>query len=42
MPVFHLHKDDARAVTLYLRSLPGKKGDREKEDGGKGADREER
>jgi len=29
MPVFHLHKDDARAVTLYLRSLPGKKGSRE-------------
>ena len=26
MPVFHLQKDDARAVTLYLRSLPGKKG----------------
>jgi hypothetical protein len=26
MPVFHLHEDDARAVTLYLRSLPGAKG----------------
>ena len=26
MPVFHLQRDDARAVTLYLRSLPGKKG----------------
>ena len=26
MPVFHLDPDDAHAVTLYLRSLPGKKG----------------
>jgi len=26
MPVFRLHKRDARAVTLYLKSLPGKKG----------------
>jgi mono/diheme cytochrome c family protein len=24
MPVFHLHDDDAQAVALYLRSLPGK------------------
>jgi len=26
MPIFRLKKEDARAVTLYLRSLPGKKG----------------
>jgi mono/diheme cytochrome c family protein len=26
MPVFRLHEKDARAVTLYLKSLPGKKG----------------
>jgi mono/diheme cytochrome c family protein len=26
MPVFRLHKRDARAVTLYLKSLPGKEG----------------
>jgi len=26
MPVFRLHGSDARAVTLYLKSLPGKKG----------------
>ena len=26
MPVFHLRPEDARAVTLYLRALPGKKG----------------
>jgi len=26
MPVFRLHERDARAVTLYLKSLPGKKG----------------
>lgn len=26
MPVFRLHEEDARAVTAYLRSLPGKKG----------------
>jgi mono/diheme cytochrome c family protein len=26
MPVFHLRPEDARAVTAYLRSLPGKKG----------------
>ena len=32
MPVFHLHPEDARAVTLYLRSLPGKKGDQRKEE----------
>jgi mono/diheme cytochrome c family protein len=25
MPAFRLHKQDARAVTLYLKSLPGKK-----------------
>jgi hypothetical protein len=25
MPAFHLSREDARAVTLYLRSLPGKK-----------------
>jgi len=25
MPVFRLREQDARAVTLYLRSLPGKK-----------------
>jgi alcohol dehydrogenase (quinone), cytochrome c subunit len=25
MPVFHLRPEDARAVTLYLKSLPGKK-----------------
>jgi mono/diheme cytochrome c family protein len=25
MPVFRLHEQDARAVTAYLRSLPGKK-----------------
>ena len=25
MPVFHLQRDDARAVTMYLRSLPGKR-----------------
>jgi fructose 5-dehydrogenase cytochrome subunit len=25
MPIFHLKEKDARAVTLYLRSLPGKK-----------------
>jgi mono/diheme cytochrome c family protein len=25
MPVFHFHEDDARAVTMYLRSVPGKK-----------------
>ncbi len=29
MPVFHLHPEDARAVVLYLKSLPGKKGNRE-------------
>jgi hypothetical protein len=37
MPVFRLHPDDARAVTAYLRSLPGKKGPRQKERG-KGLD----
>jgi hypothetical protein len=37
MPVFRLHKDDARAVTLYLRSLPGKGGGGGK-GGGKGGD----
>jgi fructose 5-dehydrogenase cytochrome subunit len=26
MPVFRLHDEDARAVTAYLRSVPGKKG----------------
>jgi len=26
MPAFRLHESDARAVTLYLKSLPGKKG----------------
>jgi mono/diheme cytochrome c family protein len=26
MPAFHLHEKDARAIALYLRSLPGKKG----------------
>jgi mono/diheme cytochrome c family protein len=26
MPAFHLHQEDARAVLLYLKSLPGKKG----------------
>jgi hypothetical protein len=25
MPIFRLHKEDARAVALYLKSLPGKK-----------------
>ncbi len=42
MPAFRLNARDARAVTLYLRSLPGKKGNREKEDGGKGVNRKER
>ena len=37
MPVFHLHQEDARAVALYLKSLPGKKGQKRKE-GGKGTD----
>jgi hypothetical protein len=33
MPVFHLHARDARAVVLYLKSLPGRKErrDRKKE-----------
>jgi mono/diheme cytochrome c family protein len=35
MPAFHLRQEDARAVTAYLRSLPGKKGQPKKE-GGKG------
>jgi mono/diheme cytochrome c family protein len=35
MPVFRLHDEDARAVTLYLRSLPGKKTPGK---GGKGAE----
>ena len=26
MPAFRLNEEDARAVTAYLRSLPGKKG----------------
>jgi mono/diheme cytochrome c family protein len=34
MPIFKLHKEDARAVAAYLRSLPGKKG-KQKEGGGK-------
>jgi mono/diheme cytochrome c family protein len=29
MPVFHLNKEDARAVARYLLSLPGKKGAKE-------------
>jgi mono/diheme cytochrome c family protein len=30
MPVFRLNERDARAVTLYLKSLPGKKGGRDR------------
>ena len=33
MPVFRLHKEDARAVALYLKSLPGKKGTSQKSAG---------
>ena len=37
MPVFHLHQEDARAVALYLKSLPGKM-DHKRKEGGKGTD----
>jgi len=33
MPVFRLHKEDARAVSHYLKSLPGKGGHKRKEGG---------
>jgi len=32
MPAYHLTEDDAKAVTAYLRSLPGKKGGDKKDD----------
>jgi hypothetical protein len=25
MPAFHLHDEDARAIAVYLKSLPGKR-----------------
>ena len=31
MPPYRLREDDARAVTTYLRSLPGKKGEKAKQ-----------
>jgi mono/diheme cytochrome c family protein len=38
MPAFRLKERDARAVTLYLKSLPGKKGERGKGKGGRASE----
>jgi mono/diheme cytochrome c family protein len=43
MPAYHLTEDDARAVTAYLRSLPGKQGgDNKKEKRGERKDDKKR